>query len=322
LPGLTNIDQAIKLIGETPTLEFKLIQTATNSTTTLESIGLDGRYLKRAQVVFDPQLNSPQVSIEWNDVGTAIFASTTKNNLGKPLAIILDGVPVSAPIIQSEISDGKAVISGNFDREEARILAGRLNTGALPVAIKVIGSEVIQPTLGAKALNAGILATFYGFLAIALMMIVWYRIPGIVGVVSLLSYVFLVLSIFKFIPVTISAAAIAGFIISIGLAVDGNILIFERLKEELQKGKNLTDGVEEAFGRAWTSIRDSNLASLIAAIVLFYIGTSVVKGFALTLMIGVLTSMFTNVFITRYLLRSVLPNTNSNKIKNWFKSPF
>jgi protein-export membrane protein SecD len=131
-----------------------------------------------------------------------------------------------------------------------------------------------------------------------------------------------VLSIFKFIPVTISAAAIAGFIISIGLAVDGNILIFERLKEELQKGKNLTDGVEEAFGRAWTSIRDSNLASLIAAIVLFYIGTSVVKGFALTLMIGVLTSMFTNVFITRYLLRSVLPNTNSNKIKNWFKSPF
>jgi protein-export SecD/SecF family membrane protein len=316
LPGLTNVEDAIKLIGETPTLEFQLV----NGTSTLSRIGLDGRYLKTAQVVFDPQTNIPLVSIEWNDTGSAIFASTTKNNIGKPLAIILDGNLISAPIIQSEIVDGKAVITGNFTRIEAKELVSRLNTGALPLPINVEGSEVVQPVLGAKALSAGIYASIIGFLLIVMMMIFWYRLPGVVGVVSLFSYVFIVLAIFKIFGVTLSAAAIAGFLISIGLAVDGNILTFERLKEELNKGKNLKDGIEEAFGRAWTSIRDSNIASLIAAIILFFIGTSVVKGFALTLMIGVVVSMFTNVFITRHLLRGILEIKSLQNKKSWFKS--
>lgn len=347
LPGLTNIEDAIKLIGETPTLEFKLeratgteqqaifaaqdaykkaVENKQNPTLNplvlqdpyFKSIGLDGRYLKKAQIVFDPQTNQPIVSIEWNDVGSSIFASTTKNNIGKSLAIVLDGNIISAPTIQSEIPDGKAVITGNFTREEAKTLVSRLNTGALPVPVSVISSEVIQPVLGAKALSAGVQASLYGIFFIILLMIFWYRLPGVVGVVSLLSYIFIVLGIFKLFGVTLSAAAIAGFVISIGLAVDGNILTFERLKEELNKGKSIKDGVEEAFGRAWSSIRDSNIASLIAAIILFFIGTSVVKGFALTLMIGVVVSMFTNVFITRHLLRGIISFTNIQN-KKFFK---
>ncbi len=318
LPGLTKIDDAIKLIGETPTLEFRL----QNGTSTFQSIGLDGRYLQKAGITFDEQTRKPQVAIEWNDEGSKIFASTTKNNIGKALGIILDGNLISAPTIQTEISEGKAVITGNFSSEEAKSLVSRLNTGALPVPVTVIGSEVIQPVLGAKALASGVQASLYGFILIVLMMIFWYRLPGFVGVISLLSYVFIVLALFKIFGVTISAAAIAGFVISIGLAVDGNILIFERLKEELNKGKKVTDAVEEAFGRAWTSIRDSNLASLIAAIVLFFVGTSVVKGFALTLMIGVLVSMFTNVFITRHIMRGILSLKGLQNKKELFKSPF
>jgi preprotein translocase subunit SecD len=318
LPGLTNINDAIKLIGETPTLEFML----QNGTSTFKSIGLDGRSLKRASISFDGQTGKPDVAIEWNAEGAAIFASTTKNNIGQSLGIVLDGNIISAPTIQVEIPDGKAVITGNFSREEAKTLINRLNTGALPVPVTVIGSEVVQPLLGAKALAAGVQSALYGFILIVLMIVFWYRLPGVVGAISLLSYVFIVLALFKILGVTISAAAIAGFVISIGLAVDGNILIFERLKEELNKGKKVVDAVEEAFGRAWTSIRDSNLASLIAAIVLFFVGTSVVKGFALTLMIGVLTSMFTNVFITRHLMRGILSIKSLQNKKELFKSPF
>ncbi len=353
LPGLTDVNQALKLIGQTPTLEFVLERDA-SSTETLaivaakkayqeqiklgktptitpllfedekfKRIGLDGRLLKNAQLVFDGTTGNPQVSIEWNDQGKELFAKTTGENIGKRLGIVLDGAMISAPNIQSAITDGKAVITGIGDRTEAKTLATRLKTGALPVPIAIASSEVIQPILGAKALDAGLMAAFYGFLIIAILLIVWYRLSGLVGVFSLVSYMVIVLSIYKLIPVTLSAAAIAGFIISMGLAVDGNILIFERLKEELNRGKNIHDAIEEAFGRAWTSIRDSNLASLIVSVILFMIGTSVVKGFALTLMIGVSVSMFASVFITRRVLQMVLLLVgNSKYAKFLFKSPF
>jgi len=350
LPGLTDVNQALKLIGQTPTLEF-VLQRDASSTETLaivaakkqyqddikagktpeispllfedenfKHIGLDGRYLKNAQLVFDPTTGQPQVSIEWDDTGKALFATTTANNIGRRLGIVLDNNMISAPNIQSAITDGKAVITGIGDSKEAKQLASRLKTGALPVPISIASSEVIQPLLGAKALNDGLMATLYGFLAIAILMILWYRLPGLFGVISLITYAVVVLSIFKLLPVTLSAAAIAGFLISVGLAIDGNILIFERLKEELNRGKNLRDALEEGFDRAWTSVRDSHTASIIVSIILYFIGTSVVKGFALTLFIGVVVSLFTNVFVTRVLLRLVAPKNANANTKFFWKS--
>lgn len=350
LPGLTDVNQALQLIGQTPTLEFVLERDASSTEALMiaaakakyradlaagktpelnpllfqdenfQVIGLDGRYLKNAQLVFDGTTGKPQVSIEWDDTGKQLFATTTANNVGKRIGIILDGTMISAPTIQAAILDGKAVITGIGDTKEAKLLATRLKTGALPVPITIAGSEVIQPLLGEKALNAGVMASLYGFLAIAILMILWYRIPGIFGVVSLITYAIVVLAIFKLIPVTLTAAAIAGFIISMGLAIDGNILIFERLKEELNAGKNLKDALEEGFDRAWTSVRDSHFASILVSIILFFIGTSVVKGFALTLFIGVTVSLFTNVFVTRVYLRMVAPKNASAKTKFFWKS--
>ncbi len=347
LPGLTDINQALNMIGQTPTLEFLLerasgterdaiikaksdVQAAIKAGKTPElsplvfedpdfkHIGLDGKHLKNAQLVFDGTTGKPQVSIEWDDVGKAIFASTTANNIGKKIGIVLDNTLISAPTVQSAITDGKAVITGIGNQAEAKALATRLKTGALPVPIKIAGSEVVEPLLGAKALNAGLLASLYGFMAVLLIMIFWYRLPGLVGAFSLASYIGIVLSVYKIVPVTLSAAAIAGFIISIGLAVDGNILIFERLKEELNTGKNLKDALESAFPRAWTSIRDSNIASLIVSVILFFIGTSVVQGFALTLMIGVVVSVFASTVITRQVLRMIA----TDKINKFFWKSF
>lgn len=350
LPGLTDVNQALQLIGQTPTLEFVLERDASSTERlaiiaakqqyqadmlagktpelnpllfedeNFQRIGLDGRYLKNAQLVFDPNTGSPQVSIEWDETGKQLFADTTKNNIGKRLGIILDNAMISAPTIQSAILDGKAVITGAGDTKEAKQLATRLKTGALPVPINIAGSEVIQPILGAKALEAGIIAALYAFLAISILMIIWYRLPGVFGVISLVSYVFVVLSIFKLLPVTLSAAAIAGFLISIGLAIDGNILIFERLKEEILKGKSLKEALEDGFDRAWTSVRDSHVASIIVSVILYFIGTSVVQGFALTLFIGVTASLFTNVFVTRVLLRMVVPKHAGERAKFFWKS--
>lgn len=350
LPGLTDVNQALKLIGQTPTLEFVLQRDASSSEAlaivaakkqyqadiqagktpelnpllfedeNFKHIGLDGRYLKNSQLVFDGTTGKPQVSIEWDDTGKALFATTTANNIGKRLGIVLDGTMISAPTIQAAITDGKAVITGIGDNTEAKQLASRLKTGALPVPISIASSEVIQPVLGAEALHAGLIATLYGFLIIAILMILWYRLPGFFGVISLISYSVIVLSIFKLLPVTLSAAAIAGFLISIGLAIDGNILIFERLKEELNRGKNLKDALEEGFDRAWSSVRDSHTASIIVSVILYFIGTSVVQGFALTLFIGVVVSLFTNVFVTRVFLRMVAPKTISGTTKFFWKS--
>jgi protein-export membrane protein SecD len=350
LPGLTDINQALQLIGQTPTLEFMLERDASSTETlaikaakekyqadikagktpeispllfedeNFKHIGLDGKHLKNAQVVFDQTTSAAQVSIEWDDAGKELFATTTANNIGKQLGIVLDNQMISAPVIQVAITDGKAVITGIGNSKQAKDLATRLKTGALPVPIQIAGSEVIQPILGAQALEAGLKASAYAFLIIAILMILWYRLPGLFGVISLVAYAEVVLTIFKLVPVTLSAAAIAGFLISIGLAIDGNILIFERLKEELNKGRKIGEALEDGFDRAWTSVRDSHVASIIVSLILYFIGTSVVQGFALTLFIGVAVSLFTNVFVTRVLLRLIVPKNDTTTNKFLWKS--
>lgn len=284
--------------------------------------GLTGRYLKKAQVSFSQNSISPSISLEFNNEGADMFAEITKNNVGKPVAIYLDGAIISAPEVQEEIRDGQAEISGQFTVQEAKELVRNLNLGALPVPITLASVQTVGATLGIEALEKGIFAGLIGLLLIAVFMILWYRLPGLVAILALAIYVILVLAVFKLIPVTLTAAGIAGFILSIGLAVDANVLIFERTKEELAKGKTVHDAVSEGFSRAWLSIRDSNLSSIISATVLFWFGTSLIKGFALTLSIGILVSMFTALTVSRTLLLALGFRKNNNFTKFMFGGGF
>lgn len=314
LAGISDVSQAIKLIGETPFLEFKETKADTQvildaqqngqrlTEDPLQSTGLNGKHLKRATVVFDQQTYQPQVSLELNDEGAKLFAEITKNNLGKIVAIFLDGVPISTPVVQSEIKDGNAVITGKFTPVEAKMLATRLNSGALPVPISLVSQQTIGASLGAESLSKSLKAGIYGLVLVALFMILFYRLPGLVSVVALAVYVLIVLSFYKLIPVTLTLAGIAGFILSLGMAVDANVLIFARMREELKAGKSIRASMHEGFSRAWLSIRDSHITTLIGAFVLYAFTTSIVKGFALTLGIGVLTSLFTATVVTRTLL--------------------
>ncbi len=312
LAGITDVDQAIKLIGETPFLEFRELNgpmpknDEEAKAIQYVSTGLDGRFMKKAEVIFDQTIGRPQIAIEFNDDGQKLFADITKRNLQKPVGIFLDGVLLSQPTVQQEILGGQAQITGRFTIQEAKDLVRYLNAGALPVPITLIGRENVQASLGEVYIRQSMTAGLYGFLFVALFMIVWYRLPGIIAVIALCVYAALTLSLFKLIPVTLTTAGIAGFILSVGMAVDANILVFERMKEELKKGKTIYDSVHEGFARAWTSIRDSNVSSLITSIILYYFGTSVVKGFALTLSLGILVSMFTALTITRNFLLSIL----------------
>lgn len=325
LPGVTDIDKAVELIGQTPVLEFQLVEQkpvtlngvtaggkevkintdSSNTVPTYVPTGLTGRFLEHAVVEFNSQSSQPVVTLSFNSEGSDLFAKITRENIGKPLAIFLDGKVISAPIIREEIGGGKAVISGNFTAPEARTLVRNLNYGALPVPIELVGSETIGPSLGAVALKAGIKAGIVGFILLVLFLILWYRLPGVIASLALVVYVLLSLVIFKLIPVTFTAAGIAGFILSIGMAVDANVLIFERMKEEIAAGRKLQDAIKEGFHRAWLSIRDSNISSIITAAVLFWIGTSAVKGFALTFGIGVLVSMFTAITVSRNFLYAI-----------------
>jgi protein-export membrane protein SecD len=317
LPGVTDIDQAIKLIGETPTLEFRLPKAGAESLLASTTASLDdffypaeltGRYLAHATVEFNPQTQAPLVGLEFTPEGSDLFAKITKDNVGKPLAVILDGKVLSAPTIQGEITGGKAQITGNFSAQEAKELVRNLNYGALPVPIELATSQTVGASLGEIALQSGVRAGIIGFIALALFLMLWYRLPGFVATVALVAYIILSLVVFKMIPVTLTAAGLAGFILSIGMAVDANVLIFERTKEELKKGKSIHDALHEGFSRAWLSIRDSNISSIITAVVLFWLGTSAVKGFALTLGLGVLISMFTAITVSRTFLFAIAPN--------------
>ncbi len=265
--------------------------------------GLSGKQLKRAEVVSDSRTGQVQVSLQFDTDGAKLFGDLTTRNVGKPVAIFLDGQPISVPTVNEPIKDGNAVISGEFTWEEARLLAQRLNSGALPVPVELISQQKVDATLGADSLDSSFKAGLVGLLLIILFMIVYYRWPGVVSVFSLIIYGAVTLSLFKLLGVTLTLSGIAGFILSVGMAVDANVLVFERLKEELKNKKTLTTAMEEAFIRAWSSIRDSNITTLISCVFLIWLGTGFVQGFAVTLAIGVLVSMFTAVTITRILCR-------------------
>ena len=269
--------------------------------------GLTGKQLKRAAVEFDPNTNEPIVSLEFNSEGGKLFEEITRRNVGKNVAIFLDRQPISVPRVNEAISGGRAVITGRFDVKEAKLLAQRLNAGALPVPIKLEARQLIGASLGKESLDRSLLAGKIGFAIIVLFMLLYYRLPGLLASIALSLYVLLVLAIFKLWPVTLTLSGIAGVILSIGMAVDANILIFERLKEELRAGRPLDSAIVEGFRRAWTSIRDSNISSLITALILITFTSSAVRGFALTLAIGILVSMFSAITVTRTLLRFVAP---------------
>lgn len=269
---------------------------------------LSGSQLDRAEVVTDPQTGAVQVSLNFDNEGKELFAQITRENVGKTVAIFLDGYPISIPVVQQEITNGQAVISGNFSIRDAQELAQRLNTGALPVPVELESQQTVGASLGAESLEMSLKAGMVGLLLVMLFMILYYRVPGVIAVVALGLYVALLLAIFKLIGVTLTLAGIAGVILSIGMAVDANVLIFERLKEELKDGKSLKLAVNEGFERAWTSIRDGNVSTiLIALILLFSFQSSFVRGFALTLLIGIALSMFSAITITRTLMKFVIP---------------
>jgi len=331
LPGITDIDKAVALIGQTPLLEFRLEkegvkslteqQIASSSMTDLfVPTGLTGRLLNKASLQFDQTSKNALVVLELNSEGKDLFAKITRENVGKVLGIFLDGNPISLPNIREEIKDGTAQITGGFTPEQAQILVRNLNYGALPVPIELVSTQSIGASLGEAALHAGVRAGMWGFIVTALFLILWYRLPGLVASLALTLYVFLSLSLFKLIPVTLTAAGVAGFILSIGMAVDANILIFERMKEELRAGKKLEESMHEGFRRAWLSIRDSNISSIITAVVLFWLGTSAVKGFALTLGLGVLVSMFTAITVSRTFLFAISASHESKATKFLFGS--
>lgn len=326
LPGVTDLNQAAELIGKTPALVFRLQGEAdTDGNTTYVDTGLSGRYVQRAQLNFQSSgtgISEPVVTLFFNKEGADLFETITREHTGEVLAIFLDEQPISLPVIQETIAGGQATISGNFTPESAKELVRELNFGALPLPIELISSSSIGPALGADTLAAGVVAGLFGLALVALFMIVWYRVPGIVAVVALMMYGLLVLAIFKLLPVTLTAAGIAAFILSIGMAVDANILIFERMKEELKAGNSLDDAIRDGFKRAWPSIRDSNLSSLISAGVLFWFGTALIKGFALVFAIGVLASMLSAITISRTLLISLAFSSTRSRAKALFGSGF
>jgi protein-export membrane protein SecD len=264
---------------------------------------LTGKDLQRARVDIDQRTGIPQVSLEFNSEGSDLFAEITKRNAGKLVAIFLDGQPISIPRVNEPILSGQAVISGSFTIAESRLLAQRLNAGALPVPINLISQTTVGASLGQESVQKSLFAGFWGLILVAIFMILYYRLSGVLSVISLLVYTVVLLALFKLIPVTLTLAGIAGFILSVGMAIDANVLIFERLKEELRNGRNLSTAVEQGFIRAWSSIRDSNISSLITCAILFWFGSSIIKGFAVTLAIGIIVSMFSAITITRQFLR-------------------
>lgn len=356
LPGITDVDAAVDMIGQTPFLDFRLEQANTEAIInakiaaqqTLQEggaiasvdplafeepyadTGLTGRYVERAQLEFDPTTGEPVVSLKFNAEGSTLFATITREHTGKALAIYLDGSPISTPVIREEITGGSAQISGSMNPEEAKLLVGRLNSGALPVPITLASTQSVGPSLGMEARDAGVFAGIIGLLAVIAFMILWYRLPGFVAAIALVLYTVVMLAVFKFVPVTLTAAGIAGFILSVGMAVDANILIFERMKEELRRSHAFNDGrgedvmldaaVKEGFARAWTSIRDGNISSMITAVILFWFGTSMVQGFALTFGLGVLFSMISAISVSRTLLVSIAPRLHKGAARFLFNS--
>jgi preprotein translocase subunit SecD len=322
LPGVKNTDEALKLIGQVAELDFReqvvnattgnmtwVIAKAAGSNGTEEE--LTGAYFKpNASVVLEQTTNKPEVAFEFNTEGAILFKNITTRNLNKPLGIFLDNQLVSAPTVQAVISD-KGVITG-LSLQQAKTLAIQLNSGALVAPLTIVQRRDIGATLGADSIKKSLLAAEIGIAAVVLFMIFYYRLPGFIACLALGIYGVVILAIFKLIPVTLTLPGIGGFIVSFGMAVDANVLIFERMREELRAGRSLAAAIEAGFNRAWTAIRDSNLTTFIACGVLYWMGGSLgalmVRGFAITLFIGVAMSMFSAITITRTFLRFIPKN--------------
>lgn len=368
LAGIKDIKEAIKTIGDTPILEFKeqgdgtqTLNVNASGTAVMDASALEnwknteltGKYLKRSSVQFNPNDGSPEVSLEFNDEGSKLFEDITARNIGKPVAIFLDGYPISVPNVNEKITGGQASISGRFNVEEAKLLVKRLNSGALPVPITLISQKTVEASLGSKSIDNSMMAGLVGLLLVSIFMILYYRLPGLLSVLSLLVYGLTVLAIFKALPIwlalalvivmiglvfytfselkifngtlafmfiviglllffyalrpiTLSLSGVAGFILSIGIAVDANILIFSRTREELKAGKSVRQAVEDGFKRAWPSIRDGNVSIIITCLILMFFGTSAVQGFGTTLFIGTAISLFSAIVITHTLFVIIL----------------
>lgn len=335
-PGLENTDEVIEVLKETGQLEFvdtgdtafppntEIVTDLNGGTAQLdETTGeapvvyhtvITGANLTEVSVT-QSQLGEILVAFKLDDEGSEIFAEHTANNVGKVLAITLDNKIISSPSIQTAITGGEGTISGNFTYETANNLAVQLRYGSLPIPFKVVESRVVGPTLGEASLNKSLIAGLAGLIIITLFMVIYYRLPGVIAMLSIATYGAITLALFKFIPVTLTLPGIAGLMLSTGGALDANILIFERLKEEMRSGRRLTQAVTLAWRRAWPSIRDSNLATLITSLILFWFGSafgaSTVKGFAVTLAIGVAVSLFCAIVVTRTYLDIALKLVNT-----------
>lgn len=315
LPGISDTKKAVTLIGQTAQLLFAKVENlpaggveATPSAT-LVPTDLTGGYLAGASVIFDRSTGKPAISLQFTGEGGKKFEAITEETVGKPLAIVLDGEVISAPVVQEKISGGNAQITGNFTLDEAKKLSIQLNAGALPVPVSLVEEKTVGATLGADSVAKSVKAGLVGLAAVALFMILMYRTLGLIAVVGLAIYAVITLALYKIIPITLTLPGIAGFMLSIGMAVDANILIFERFKEE-RKIRAIPDALEVSFGRAWDSIRDANIATLVTAFILanpldwkFLNISGSVRGFALTLALGIIISLFTGIFVSRNLLR-------------------
>lgn len=316
LPGVTDVQAAVDALGKTPVLEFKLVADGLpDGMVGYERTELTGRYLKSAELQFaqtggSVAAGAPVVVLNFDDTGGKLFEQITRDNVGRQLAIFLDGDVISSPVIQEAIPGGTATITGQFTPVEGRDLVRDLNFGALPVPIELVGSSAVGPTLGAAAFQAGLAASIIGFAVVALFMILWYRLPGLVATFALVVYVIITIGLVEFIPITLTASGIAGFILSIGMAVDANVLIFERMKEELRKGIGAHEAASLGFARAWPAIRDGHFTMIISSLILFWMGTALVQGFALVFGLGVLVSLFTATTVTQVFLKVILPAEN------------
>ncbi len=318
LPGIEDINQAVGLIGQTARLSFmgevdlspEATQTATLYDLFSKDTGVNGSHLVKSMVVINPNNSQPEVSLEFSNEGAKLFESATKEFLNKRIAIFLDDMPITFPTVQTVISDGKAVINGSFDSESAKSLSAQLNAGVLPLPIELISQNQIGATLGKDTIDRGIKAGIVGLLAVLLFMIGNYGKLGVFASFSLLTYGIFTLALYRLIPVILTFPGIVGFILSVGMAVDSDILIFERIKEETRKGKPWNIAVDLGFGKTWEAIKDTNITSIIIALILFnpfnwsFLNTSgMIRGFAVTFLLGIFVGVFTSVVVTRNLIK-------------------
>ncbi|MBN1262857.1 MAG: protein translocase subunit SecD [Candidatus Pacebacteria bacterium] len=310
LAGIDEVDQAIGLIGQTAQLDFRLINEATDAAVPFEETGLTGRFLEKAQPAFDQQTGAPMITLTFTEEGKDLFGEITENNVGRRLAILLDQLILMAPVINEPITGGNASITGeDFEVKDVKRFSAQLNGGALPVPFELIEQRNIGPTLGEDSIQESLRAGLIGLLMVVGFMIIYYGFLGVLASLGLVIYGLATLAIYKLIPVTLTLPGMAGFVLTVGMAVDSNILIFERIKEEIRLGKPRPVARELGFGRAWDSIRDANVCTLIICFILFnpfewsFLNTSgSIRGFALTLGLGVFLSMFTGIIVTRTFL--------------------